>query len=134
MRIRPYRPADDTELMAIEYRSPRGASDPFVHYRRRFADRAALFADCRLFVLEIDGRVAGCVAIALKSTQVSRESVMLGYIFDLRVDVDVRRQGFGKLLLRYAEEFAYSSGAVGTYGLIVSVNLPSLRLFDQQGY
>ncbi len=134
MRIRPYRSADDAALMAIEYRSPRGASDPFVHYRRRFADRAALFADCQLFVLEVDGRVAGCVAVALKPTQVSREPAILGYIFDLRVDTDVRRQGLGKMLVRHVEEYALSRSAVGMYGLIVSVNLPSLRLFEQQGY
>jgi ribosomal protein S18 acetylase RimI-like enzyme len=134
MRIRPYRAADDAALMAIEYRSPRGASDPFVHYRRRFADRAALFADCQLFVLEIDGRVAGCAAVALKSTQVNREPVTLGYIFDLRVDVDLRRQGLGKLLVRHVEEYAFSRGAIGMYGLVVSVNLASLRLFEQQGY
>jgi len=134
MRIRPYRPADDAALMAIEYRSPRGASDPFVHYRRRFVDRASLFADHQLFVLEVDGRVAGCVAIALKLTQVSREPITLGYIFDLRVDSDLRRQGLGTTLLRYVEDYAISRGAVGTYGLIVSVNLPSLRLFEQQGY
>src|SRR5215472_8604456 len=114
MRIRPYRPADDAALMAIEYRSPRGASDPFVHYRRRFIDRAALFADCQLFVLELGERVAGCVGIALKFTQVSREPVTLGYIFDLRVDADLRRQGFGKVLLRYVEDYAISRGAVGT--------------------
>src|ERR1700690_2405957 len=105
MRIRPYRPADDPALMAIEYRSPRGASDPFVHYRRRFADRAALFAECQLFVLEIDRRIAGCGAVALKSTQVSREPVMLGYVFDLRIDVDMRRQGLGKRLVRHVEEY-----------------------------
>ena len=134
MPIRPYRPADDAALMAIEYRSPRGASNPFVHYRRLFADRAALFADSQLFVLELDGRIAGCIGIALKFTQVSREPVTLGYIFDLRVDTDLRRNGLGTALLRYAEDFAVSRGAVGTYGLIVSVNLASLRLFEQQGY
>ncbi len=134
MRIRPYRSADDAELMAIEYRSPRGASDPFVHYRRRFADRAALFADCQLFVLEHEERVAGCVAVALKYTQINRDPVTLGYIFDLRVDTDLRRQGLGKLLVKCVEDYALSRGAIGMYGLIVSVNLPSLRLFEQQGY
>src|SRR5579859_7702778 len=120
--------------MAIEYRSPRGASDPFVHYRRRFKDRAALFSDCELLVLEHDEQIIGCVAVAIKSTQVARQPCVIGYVFDLRVDVAYRRQGLGTFLVQKAEENALSRGAVGLYGLIVSVNLPSLKLFEQSDY
>ena len=120
--------------MAIEYRSPRGASNPFVHYRRRFVDRTALFDNAQLWVLDIDGEVAGCIAIALKQTQVNREPVTLAYLFDLRVDPIHRRKGYGQLLTRHAEKYAYSQGALGVYGLIVSVNLPSIKLLELLGY
>jgi ribosomal protein S18 acetylase RimI-like enzyme len=134
VNIRPYRAADDAALMAIEYRSPRGASDPFVHYRHRFADRAALFDNAMLWVLEIEGVIAGCIGVALKTTQVNLEPVTLAYLFDLRVDPDYRRQGLAQALTHHAEDYAYSQGALGAYGLIVSVNLPSLKLFEQIGY
>ena len=134
MNIRPYRAADDAALMAIEYRSPRGAADAFVHYRHRFSDRVALYDNAMLWVLDMDGVVAGCIGVALKATQVSGEVVTLAYLFDLRVDVTYRRQGCGQILTHFAEEYAYTQGAVGAYGLIISVNLPSMTLFEQLGY
>ena len=51
--------------MAIEYRSPRGAADAFVHYRHRFSDRVALYDNAMLWVLDMDGVVAGCIGVAL---------------------------------------------------------------------
>ncbi len=135
MIIRPYQSADDSALMAIEYRSPRGASAPFVHYRRHFADRAALFSDWQIFVIEdTDGVLAGCIGIVLKQVQVSGMMVPLGYLFDLRVDPSYRRQGLGVALVHYAESYLIERGAVGAYGQIVTVNLPSLKLFDGLGY
>ncbi len=134
MIIRPYQPADDPALMAIEYRSPRGASNPFVHWRRRFADRARLFADHQIFVLDDDGIVAGCVAIAVKQVMVSGGWLPLGYLFDLRIDPVYRRFGWGTVLTDYIESYAIDRGIVGVYGQIVTVNLPSLTLFDQRGY
>jgi GNAT superfamily N-acetyltransferase len=93
-----------------------------------------LFNQSSLWVLDIDDQVAGCIGIALKQTQVSLQPVTLAYLFDLRVDPVYRRSGYGQMLSRFAEEYAYSQGALGAYGLIISVNLPSIKLFEQLGY
>jgi len=133
--IRPYQAGDDSSLMAIEYQSPRGASDPFVHYRKHFIDRARLFSQHELLVLaSAQDEAIGCVGIAFKQTQVARESVTLAYLFDLRIAPAYRRQGLGSFLVAQAEAYAWEHGALGAYGLIVSVNLASLRLFDKHGY
>lgn len=134
MIIRSYEAADDPALMTIEYRSPRGSTSPFVHYRRRFCDRAAIFPDHQLFVSEHDRVIIGCIAIAIKQVQISGQFFVVGYLFDLRVDPDYRRQGLGGTLIQFAEDYLIQRGAVGAYGDIVSVNLPSLKLFENYGY
>lgn len=134
MEIRPYTPDDDAALLAIEYRSPRGASAPFVHYRRRFADRSAIFADSRLFVLDVEGVVAGCIGIALKPVLIGGIGVLVGYIFDLRVSPDQRKAGYGNKLTEFAETFVQTRGAVGLYGAVVTTNMASLTLLERRGY
>ncbi len=134
MNIRPYQAADDPALMAIEYRSPRGASAPFVHYRRCFSDRAAIFPDHQLFVAETDQTVIGCIAVAVKQVQIGGAFHLIGYIFDLRVDPDYRRNGLGTVLVQHVENYLFERGAVGAYGDIVSVNVASLKLFEALGY
>jgi ribosomal protein S18 acetylase RimI-like enzyme len=134
MQIRYYHPEDDPALMGLERLSPRGLPEPFVHYRRRFIDRAALFTDHQMLVAEHDGRVVGCTAIAVKRTQVGGRPVSLGYVFDLRAHPDVRRRGIGTELVEAVDEYLVGRRVDGVYALIVSSNIPSLRLFDKLGY
>ncbi len=44
MIIRPYMPEDDDALLHLERLSSRGFPKPFVHFRRRFMDRAELYS------------------------------------------------------------------------------------------
>lgn len=134
MIIRPYQAADDAALMAIEYRSPRGADAPFVHYRRCFADRAAIFPTHQIFVAESDHVLIGCIGIALKKVRIGSAFYPVGYLFDVRVDPDHRRHGLGTRLIQYAEQYLIERGAVGAYGDIVSTNAASLKLFEWNGY
>ncbi len=86
-------------------------------------------------MLQVDAQIViGCVGVAVKQMQISREVFPIGYTFDLRVDPGYRRRGLGIALLNHVENYLIERGVLGVYGQIVSVNLPSLRLFDQQGY
>ncbi|GAB4415707.1 MAG: hypothetical protein Kow00106_11180 [Anaerolineae bacterium] len=134
MEIRLYHPDDDPALMALERLSPRGLPEPFVHYRRRFIDRAALFADHVLLVAENDGEVIGCVAAGLKRTHIGGEPVSVGYVFDVRTHPAQRRQGVGTALVATMDDYLRELGLDGVYGHIVASNLPSLRLFAKLGY
>jgi len=134
MDIRYYTPEDDPALMSLERLSPRGLPEPFVHYRRRFIDRVAVFADHQLLVAEEDGRVTGCVAVSVKHTQVGGRPVSLGYIFDVRTLPVLRRQGVGTALVKAVEAYLAGLKADGVYGHILSSNVASLRLFDRLDY
>ncbi len=134
MRIRHYHPADDPALMELERLSPRGLPEPFIHYRRRFIDRAALFTDHQLLIADLDDRVIGCVAIAVKRTHVGERPVSLGYVFDLRTHPELRRNGIGTRLIEAVDDYLIERNIDGVYGHIVTSNIPSLRLFEKLGY
>ncbi len=134
MHIRYYHPQDDPALMVLERLSPRGLPEPFVHYRRRFIDRAALFSDHQLLVAEHEHQVVGCVALAVKRTHVGGRPVSVGYIFDVRTHPDVRRRGIGSALLEAVDIYLIGREVDGAYGHIEAGNVASLRLFDKFGY
>ncbi len=134
MFIRYYHPEDDPALMQLERLSPRGLPEPFVHYRRRFIDRAALFADHQMLVAEEDGRVVGCAALAVKRTHIGQEPVSVGYIFDVRTHPKLRRRGIGTALVRASEAYLREREIDGIYAHIVVSNVASLKLFDKLGY
>ncbi len=134
MHIRYYHPQDDPALMVLERLSPRGLPEPFVHYRRRFIDRAALFSDHQLLVAEHEHQVVGCVALAVKRTHIGGRPVSVGYIFDVRTHPDVRRRGVGSALLEAVDIYLIGREVDGAYGHIEAGNVASLRLFDKFGY
>jgi ribosomal protein S18 acetylase RimI-like enzyme len=134
MHIRYYRPDDDPALMALERLCPRGLPEPFVHYRRRFIDRAALFSDHQLLVAEHERRVVGVTAVGVKRTQVGGQPVSLGYVFDVRTDPQVRRQGIAQAMLSALDEYLLAREIDGAYAHIVASNVASLKLFANHGY
>jgi ribosomal protein S18 acetylase RimI-like enzyme len=134
MHIRSYHPQDDPALMMLERLSPRGLPEPFVHYRRRFIDRAALFPDHQLLVAEHERHVVGCVAVAVKRTHVGGRPVSLGYIFDVRTHPELRRRGLGSALIEATDKYLIEREADGVYGHIETGNVASMRLFEKMGY
>lgn len=134
MKIRRYTEADDPALMQLERLCPRGAPEPFVHYRRRFVDRAVLFREHFLVLIEAEGEIVAVVATAVKDTNVRGQRLRLGYIFDVRVHPKMRRQGIAATLLENLDEELQSMGCDGSYAHIVATNVASLRLFAGRGY
>jgi len=134
MHIRYYHPDDDASLMALERLCPRGLPEPFVHYRRRFIDRATIFSDHQLLVVEHAGEIIGTVAVCVKRTQVGGKPVSLGYIFDVRTHPTYRRQGVGQALVDAVDQYLLGRSVDGVYGHILSSNVASLRLFEKMGY
>lgn len=134
MVIRFYRPEDDPALMILERRCPRGLPEPFVHYRRRFIDRAALFPDHQLLVAEQAGAIVGAGAVSVRRTQIGGQPATLGYVFDVRADPAMRRSGIGQSLVAAIDDYLIGRGADGVYAHIVASNVPSLRLFAKLGY
>ncbi len=134
MYIRYYHPEDDPALMALERLSPRGLPEPFVHYRRRFIDRAALFPDHQMVIAEENRQVVGCAAVCVKRTHVGARPVSLGYVFDVRTHPSMRRRGLGTALVTAVSDYLIGRAVDGVYAHIVTSNIPSLRLFAGLGY
>jgi ribosomal protein S18 acetylase RimI-like enzyme len=134
MDIRRYHPDDDPALMALERLCPRGVPEPFVHYRRRFIDRAAIFPDHELLIAEDQDNVVGTIALCVKQTTIRGNPVALGYVFDARVNPAVRRQGIGQALIDAVDQYLLGRGVDGVYAHILSTNVSSLRLFAKMGY
>lgn len=134
MFIRYYHPEDDPALMELERLCPRGLQEPFVHYRRRFIDRAMIFSDHQLLVAEENSVIIGTGAVCVKRTQIGGCPVSLGYIFDIRTHPAVRRRGIGQALVEAMEDYLLERDIDGAYGHIVASNVGSLRLFEKLGY
>lgn len=134
MHIRYYRPEDDAALMALERLCPRGLPEPFIHYRRRFIDRAAIFSDYELLIAEEDAQIIGTGAVSVKHTHIGGEPVSLGYIFDIRTNPAYRRRGIGQALVEAIDLYLIEREMDGVYGHILSSNVASLKLFAKVGY
>ncbi|MBA3532606.1 MAG: GNAT family N-acetyltransferase [Ardenticatenales bacterium] len=134
MIIRPYVEADDPALMVLERQCPRGDPDPFVHYRRRFVDRAALFTEYYLLLIESQGTIVAVAAASIKNSTIKGQSMRIGYIFDVRVSPAMRRQGLAATLVEGLEADLQSMGCEGVYAHVVATNVASLRLFTNLGY
>ncbi len=134
MNIRPYTATDDPHLMAIERRSARGFPKPFVHYRRRFIDRAELYSNSCTLVAEDNGEIIGVTSIIVKNTLIGGTATKVAYSFDTRVAPEYRRMGVGHAMVEEKLKWAKSEGAVGVYSLIVTTNQASMGMVQKSGY
>lgn len=120
--IREYQPKDASEVeeCIVELQDFCKAIDPLMADGRAVARKylAHLLAECaltggRIFVAEIDSKVAGmvCVFAKLQSTAPDEEAHEYAYVSDLSVRAGARHKGLGRALLQRAEQHARSQGA-----------------------
>lgn len=92
-----------------------------------------------LFVAEIEGEVAGCVAIAIDEGKDSNPSSpciamkRMGYVPDIIVLRKYQKQGVGKELLNKAEEYTKSKDCE-FISLDVTTGNPALDFYHNNGY
>lgn len=134
MEIRPYHPDDDPLLIALERQSPRGFPDPFVHFRRKFIDRANLYKNTLTLVAILDGQLVGVTSIITRNTYIGGEPAQIAYSFDTRVHPKHRRTGIGHAMVEEKLKWAKTQGALGVYSLIVTTNQASLGMVAKSGY
>ncbi len=134
LTIRAYKSEDDPYLMELERLCPRGEPRPFVHFRRRFADRAMLYSEPYLFIAEKDGRPVGVTSIAIKETTLGDEPVRIAYSFDTRVHPGYRRQGIANAMQEEKLAFLKSEGVHGLYAYVVSTNFASVSMLEKVGF
>jgi GNAT superfamily N-acetyltransferase len=66
-----------------------------------------------LFVCEVDGAVRGVLGFRLRE-QLERVS-RYGEVYLIVADAQVRRQGVGRVMMDFAEQFARTQGCIGTW-------------------
>lgn len=90
----------------------------------------------KVFVLEADGRIVGFVSVwgRVKQNGLVNEESEVAYISDLVVLAAYRGQGFGRLLLRRAEDYALSLGATLLSLGVLAENTGARRLYNDYGF
>ncbi len=134
LTIRAYHPDDDDYLMELERLCPRGEPRPFVHFRRRFVDRANLFENPYTIVAEKDNRPVGVTSIAIKDTHIGGYPTRVSYSFDTRVHPQYRRMGIANAMQEEKLAFLRSQGVQGIYALVVATNHASMKMLEKVGF
>jgi ribosomal protein S18 acetylase RimI-like enzyme len=131
--VRPATAADDAALLALDRVAwTPGSGFPSVRDR----EPAAFFNERRKpddhLVAEVDGEVAGYVAVTAKGP--FAESAHVFALWSLVVSVDVRRRGVATALLEAAERAAAARGATKLSLHVLGTNDAALRLYERHGY
>jgi GNAT superfamily N-acetyltransferase len=146
MQIREYRPETDRAAIrqsGIELQDFERELDPRLpageqmadEYLEEIFDRAGKFAG-KMFVAEIDGRVAGFLSVlgACRLDEPSETPIPFAYIDHLLVLAEYREQGIGKALLAQAEAYAKQSGRASIRLRVKGGNHPARALYANAGY
>jgi ribosomal protein S18 acetylase RimI-like enzyme len=96
------------------------------------ADYTSLIASTSLYTLIADGKVVGC--ISLSSTDLSSTTSTALEINNLAIHPSSQGKGYGKLLLKFAEEIAKERG-LGSCSLYTNVKMiENVALYTKLGY
>ena len=109
---------------------------PPASYAAKVFREALRGKDCRLFVAESDGRVAGYAVVRIKRApkhpllkpgkQISLE--------EMSVARDARRSGIGSALVRHAERFAAKKGFAELELHVYAFNAGARSFYERLGY
>jgi ribosomal protein S18 acetylase RimI-like enzyme len=106
-------------------------NESFLRDYRRQLRRAARQWSEGLFVLDENGRPRAFLWVGLISTMVNPS---IGYIKNIYVDPDLRRKGWGRELLRLAENWCRERGATSVELDATVANEEAVRLYRRAGY
>ena len=84
------------------------------------------------FVLKHDDDYAGILWMGISKDQYTCDDI--GYLLGLFVEESLRRKGFGRDLVRSAEEWCRSKGLLSMSLNVGSVNSNALALYESMGY
>lgn len=104
-------------------------------YLRHMFDRCAE-TQGRVFVLEDEGKVVGFVSVwaRMKVNGLVNEESEVAYVSDLVVRDAYRGRGWGRALLRRAEEYAIEAGATMLTIGVLAENTHARRLYNEFGF
>ena len=143
--IRPYDPARDLEALrglnvehqdfsrTLEPSWPAGetVADDYV----AFLERQCTARDGRVFVAEVEGRVAGFVCVVSATRGDSPDDpATFAWIHDIYVRPEHRRRGLATALMSAAESFARSRGAREVRLGVIDRNVDARAMYQGLGF
>jgi RimJ/RimL family protein N-acetyltransferase len=135
MYIREAVPEDNYELQQLQAECPQGTSliVSTVNTPDFFA-RVKAYESYKVYVACEESRIIGSGACALRDAVVNDKIRRVGYEFQYFTSPDHRRRSIAKRFRQQVEEYLTQSGAQLSYALIMEGNLPSMRLFEGEGF
>lgn len=135
LTIRDATPDDQRALQRIQARCPQGTGLRFTTVNTPdFFARAQAYEEARVFVAELDGEIVASAACALREAPLADRISTIGYEFQYFVSPAHRRKGLARALHRHIEGVLRERGAVLSYLITAEDNLPSMRLFESEGF
>ncbi len=135
MLIREATPADQAALQAVQAQCPQGTGLRFTTVNTPdFFARARAYEEAHVFLAEVDGEIAGSAAYGIRHMLLNERIQPVGYEFQYFVAPQHRRKGVASALHRRMETELRARGAALSYLITAEDNLPSMRLFESQGF
>lgn len=126
MNYRLYRPADFTELYAIE----EACFQPPLRFPRSYMHQVVTSSRTATWVAEEE-----CVLAGFAIVKRLREGAgLIAYIETIEVAAAWRRQGIGAELLRHVERSELEAGAQSIWLHVDAENTSAIRLYEAHGY
>jgi GNAT superfamily N-acetyltransferase len=135
MNIREALPEESEELQRLQAKCPQGKSLIFSTVNLPdFFSRARAYESPRVFVAYEEDRIIGSAACAIREGVVGARVLRVGYEFQYFTSPDYRRRGVARRLRHKIERHLTYQRAALSYTLVMEGNLPSMRLFESEGF
>ncbi len=135
MNIREAVRTENEELQRIQAESPQGKSLIVSTVNAPdFFSRARSYKSYKVFVAEEEGRILGSAACATRDAVLATRVQPVGYEFQYFTSPSYRGHGVARELRRRVESYLIDRGVSLSYALIMEGNLPSMRLFEREGF
>lgn len=135
MHIRKATPDDNEPLQQVMARCPQGTSLVLTLLNSPdFFARAKAYETHEVFVAQDGDTLIGSAACALREVLVNDTLHQVGYEFQYFTAPAYRRQGVGARLHQHIEAHLVKQGAAWSSLCVVPGNIPSIRLFESQGF
>jgi GNAT superfamily N-acetyltransferase len=135
MYIREAVPEDNYELQKLQAQCPQGKSliVSTVNTPDFFA-RVKAYESYKVYLACEGSIIVGSGACAIREAMINRKVRRIGYEFQYFTSPDYRKAGIAKQLRQQIEDHLIQSGVQLSYALIMEGNLPSMRLFEGEGF
>lgn len=127
--------ADNSVLQALQARCPQGTSLVLSTVNTPdFFARARAYPTHMIYVARIAGEPVGSAACAIREALLAGELRRVGYEFQYFTAPEHRGRGVARRLRGAIEAWLVAQGAVLSSALIIEGNIPSMRLFEREGF